>query len=62
MKIFWPMKISRYAEELLARQPPPLISSQAAKPERRYHRPMDEKGLSKSVSRACDQFFRRRGM
>jgi hypothetical protein len=56
------MKISRYAEELLARQPPPLISSQAAKPERRYHRPMDEKGLSKSVSRACDQFFRRRGM
>ena len=57
------IKISRYAEELLARRPPQLTSSQAAKPERRYQRPvMDEKGLSKSVSRACDQFFRRRGM
>jgi hypothetical protein len=56
------MKISRYAEELLAWRPPPLTSSQAAKLERRYQRPMDGKGLSKSLSPACDQFLRRRGM
>ena len=41
VEIFWPMKISRYAEELLARRPPPLTSSQAAKLERRYQRPVD---------------------
>jgi hypothetical protein len=60
--------MTSYAEDLLAamegkKHAVPLTSSQAAKPERRYQRPvMDEKGLSKSVSRACDQFFRRRGM
>jgi hypothetical protein len=53
-----------YAEYLLARpKKPALTPTQAARPERRYRRPMmDEQGLSKQVSRACDRFFRRRRM
>lgn len=69
-------EMTRYAEELLlARrqktlgQAPSrtLTSSQAARLAPRYQPPAtwDEKGLSnlsKSVSAACDRFFRRRGM
>jgi len=40
----------------------PLTPAQAARPERRYQPSSYERGLSKQVSRACDRFFRRRGL
>ena len=60
--------MTAYAEYLLSRpKKPALTSSAAAKPSRHYQPPAtwDEKclsDLSKSVSVACDRFFRRRGM
>ena len=41
-----------------------LTPTQAARPVQRYQKKksVDEKGLSKQVSRACDRFFRRRGL
>ena len=54
--------MTAYAEYLLSRpKKPALTPTQAARPERRYQKKsVDEKGLSKQVSRACDRFFRRR--
>jgi hypothetical protein len=56
-----------YAEYLLARpKKPALTSAQSRRPvPHRYQVAWDEKGLlnlSKSVSRACDDFFKRRGL
>ena len=69
-EIFWATEkgflMTPYAEELLAareRKKRPLTATQSARSAHRYQATGDEKGgLSRQVSRACDQFFRRRGL
>jgi hypothetical protein len=69
-KISWPMSVelTAYALELLAatqrKQKRALTSLQAGRTERRYQKPASapERNLSKSIGRACDDFFRRRAL